>query len=325
MLKFRFLAAMIFLCTLTASGQVPYPTILDTAHARSIREQKIRFEYTIRQPFDSVTGTLKTKAPADTSYTEYDVSGREIDHFYKTPGGKRSHCRTFYNSKGQVIRQFRFDGDSTNGYVDYWSYNEKGEVIQELSCTRKGSAEEIFTVEEFGYDGSGRLAWRKKYTAGPKGAKSEYETTFFFYRGEEKEYTKIVGLSPAGDTTYVEHKVVLGNGASYCQRRYSYKRGRNNQYSKTLVGEFCIRVDSLGARIKTEQSFRMYDYTNGKLVTEENDTTYSDRHDQILDVRGGSHIDKYFYDDRGDFEYMIRYNRRQQPIYRRTKSFAYYQ
>lgn len=301
---------------LVAVAQIPYYTIVDTARIREVREKKIRINYNFEQPFDSVTGKLKPNAPFDTTYTIYDHEGREIEYSFVHLREKRSHSHLFYDTLGRVVRRFSYDGDSTNGFLDYWTYNKKGQVIREVSLTREGSEEIPYSAERFFYDDSGKLVVQKSYMLDDDGSESLEDVVHFTY-GPNNLVVEI-GLLSNGDTSYVDSTSNAGGAGDYFSRRYSY------MYKRRMVTNCSRTVDTLGVRIKTIYDSRFYNYHDGKLHLSYSDTTFCDRHGNILESYRDRYIDKFFYNDKGEFEYSIRYNRQMQPLYRRTKSVEYY-
>lgn len=283
---------------------------------REVREKKIRVKYDLKQPFDSVTGKLKPNAPFDTSYTLYDREGRQIEYSFVYRHETRSYSRLYYDKQGRVIRRFSYDGDSTNGFLDYWTYNEKGQVIREVSFAREGAKEVPFSAERFIYDDSGKLVVQKSYMLNDDGSESLEDVVHFTY-GPNNLVVEI-GLFSSGDTSYVDSTSNAGGRGNYFSRRYSY------MYDHRMVTNCSRTVDTLGARIKTIYDSRFYNYHDGKLHLYYCDTTFYDRHGNILESYGEHYIDKFFYSDTGEFEYSIRYNRMMQPLYRRTKSVEYY-
>jgi len=297
-------------------AQVPFYTKIDTAHMREMHERKIMYQYTLEQPFDSITGKLKTKTRFDTTYTLFDRAGRELDFSYANEDGSRSHGRYYYDSLGRVVRHFSYDTDSTNGFLDYWTYNERGQVIQEVACTREGTREVAFAAKRFSYDDSGNLVVQKSYMVDDEGSETLEDISHFYY--PSGTITVEIGLHEGGDTSFVDTTYSDDRSGEYYSHRYSYL------YKRRLVSNSDRSVDSLGARIKTTYHSEFYNYSDGKLKRCYSDTTLADRNDNILESRSDQYIDKYFYDNRGEFEYMIRYNRLNQPLFRRTTAFEYY-
>lgn len=313
---------LLLLASSYACAQVPYTTILDTAEMKKIRDKKIKYEYDIRVPFDSVTGNLTKGAKPDTTYSLYDRMGREIDFSYLDDDGERQHNYVFFNPKGQAYREMSVNDDSTDGFVDYWKYNDRGQVISEISYERVGKKEIPFSATEFIYDESGRLKTQRDYIINDDGSKEKDGSVAYTY---SKGYTIRYGIGLKGDTQYVDSSIHADSEGDYWSRRYIYTKTSSGKFKKRMVSFTESRTVNLGSRNRSTILSRYYDYQTGKLEQEYIDTSYSDRNDNLLETRDPAGYEKFIYDDRGKLEYSIRYNRANQPLMRRTEVFVYYE
>lgn len=317
-LRCMFTLALCVVCAYCAA-QIPYDTELDTAEMREMREKKIRVKYELEHPFDSITGNLKKNAPADTTYTVYDRMGRETCFSYLNTDGTRAFSRLYYNAKGQVVRGFSYDGDSTNGFVDYWKYNDSGRVVQEITCTRDGRLEDPFSGEQFFYSATGQLYKQKSFWVSNEGKDYREQSHFYYWNRAEIQ----VEFDEDGDTAYIDTSSALLDNDPYWSRRFRY----DDDYGpsrKKLVSEAKTQVDTLGRRIRRIYSRTSYDYETGAVDDSYIDTAYYDLQGNILEFRDDRHIRQYFYKDNGELDYAICYNRQMQPLYKRTESFEYY-
>jgi hypothetical protein len=317
----RFTVVFLFAFCTFSRAQVPSETILDTAAMRQMREQKIMYKYSISVPFDSVTGKLTEGAKPDTTYWKYDRMGREIEFSYVNNEKKRWHIYSFFDTNGKLVRKFSCNTDSTDGFIDYWTYNSKGQVVKEVSCDRAGSAEVIFHYQEFDYDDSGRLATHREYYP------DDTEPSKYSQYSYSGEYVIRISFGTKGDTNYLDssriHSIALRDG--YYSARYNYNRSWDGKYSRTLVSKFTSVNENLGSRKRRTTLSSFYDYGSGKLRLQYTDTTYVDRHDQMIEARYTTGYTKYFWKKDGTLDYFIKYNRKNQPLERTTNAFRYYE
>jgi hypothetical protein len=322
--KFHFLPVLLFLfAPLILAAQVPFYTQIDSAEMHKMHANKIHYVLALEQPFDSVTGKLKTKSPFDSIITCFDREGRRIEFRFTNEDGSKAHTRLYYDSRGRAVRRFSYDNDSTNGFLDYWTYNEKNQVIKEISCTREGDKEEPYNAEKFFYDNSGHLVKKESFSIADNDAGELINSELYYYLPNNVEMQ--VEIDADGDTISIDTIGNLHAPGPYFARNYYYAHSRNGKRTKYLVRDSRTTVDSLGARTRQIYTSKSFSYSDGKPDGFETDTTFSDRNDNILEVYTDQYIEKYFYDDKGEFEYMIRYNRRHQPLYKRTAVVVHYE
>ncbi len=322
LLVFLFISAPLFI-----AAQVSYYTRIDSAEMLEMREKKIKIRYSLKQPFDSVTGKLNTKGPFDTTYTEYDRMGRELQFSSVDNEGVRYHSFLFYDLTGKVVRHFHFQLDSTSGYVHYYTYNDKGQVVRELACKRDNSREVPYKEDTFYYNESGQLIRQESYYVRDNDSRKLESTHLFSYFSGAENLEIEVHLRANGDTFNVDSTYRNRYNKSYHHRGVHYQsNNRNKPNSKILVCDYGLTIDTMGARVKRTHVAKFFDYDHGKLNQLDTDTSFYDRHENLMESRGEKYIDIFFYDDNGEYDFMIRYNRQYQPLYRRTaSSYIYYQ
>lgn len=318
----RFALLIIFCtCARTAFAQVPFYTVLDTVEMKKIREQKLHIRYVIDQPYDSVRGKLKPHAKPDSTWTVFDRQGRQTEYSYLNSDGSRAYVRLYMNSEGQVVRRFSYDGDSTNGFLDYWTYNEKGQVTREVSCSREGTQEPPFSAELFNYDDSGKLKTKLLYYIDEDGNKRFDRSTHCYYSGG----TDIrITLGKYNDTLYIDSVSGMHDDTPYRAHYYRYINNDVRTYLM-LFRETETAVDTIDNRVREVYTGKSYDYSTGKIAEETQDTCIYDLKGNILETRDARHIQKYFYKTNGDLDYMMDYNRKMQPLFRRTEVYEYYE
>lgn len=316
----RFLTLAFFLIAFSALAQVPFYTVLDTAKAREMRTKKIHFVYKLDQPYDSVTGKLKQGAHADTMWTEYDRMGRETGFSYVTEKGARAFVRLYINAKGQVVRRFSYDNDSTNGFLDYWTYNDKGQVVVEMTYTREGLQEVPFGKETFEYDESGKLARQKSFYIDDHSTRFDHMTLFSY----PQDLVVRITLDERNDTLYIDTTGGKFTNAPFWSRRYRYMNGGKGKPRLMLVTETKEAIDTTRDGFTKIYHAWRYDYHTGELREQSSDTICYNHKQHVVESRDERHIDKYFYRPDGSFDCMMQYDRRLQPLFRRTEALEYY-
>jgi hypothetical protein len=321
MLRFFLLAFFSLFSYSLALAQIPFYTQPDTAEMRAMREKNVRRLYRIDQPYDSVKGKLLKRAPRDTVFSEFDRAGHTTVSSYKNRDGTRAYSCLYFNASGQAVRRFSYDTDSTNGFLDYWTYNDKGQVIQEISCTREGAKDEPYAVTAFEYNDSGQLILQNEYYLAEDQSKDLSRSTVFLYA---EKFVVEITLLPDGDSMSIDTIAGRDSDDPYWARRYRYESDDDASHYLILLSESKITADTTGGRVREIYVYSTYDYGTGAQEAVVHDTTYYDTNGKVVEIRDDRHIQRYVYRKDGTFDHMICYNRQMQPLYRRTEAYEFY-
>lgn len=315
MLPRNYLLLLFLSLSVHSFSQVPFSIQFDTAEMRTCSANRIHFQYRIEQRYDSVKGKPLRKARVDTSISEYDHIGRELTFSYVNKKGGREYIRRYVDERGQVVRLFMYSDDSINGFVDQWKYNDKGQVLRQVTYSREGQKEIAFRADEFSWSGEQLVKERSYFIH--KGEPELERTQHFYYTDAT---TIEIGVSPDKDTLYIDSSST-GTGPYWhrCYRDYRRSSGwKLSSEAKTVV-------DTTGDRVVQTYYSWHYAYDNSGNREQSGDTTYFDLKGNIVEWRDEQHIEKYTYDQAGNIAYVMRYNRRMQPLLRRTYVYTYYQ
>jgi hypothetical protein len=307
-------------------AQVPFYTIIDTAECNKRKAQKLKCRYSLEQKYDTVSGKIFAKDKVDTVlYTRFDEQGRETEFCYYDEGVS-NHVWLFYDSLGRVYRRLSADADSANGFSDTWYYNDSNQVVREESFTLTDRQAEQFSATQFQYNRQGQLISQAQYYTDPGEEERLDRRDFFYYDSLGREILTVT-LNEKNDTMYIDSTFYTGH-LSHSERMYAmtyYARVREGEFQpKILRGDYYVTGDTVDKTIVHTYQFRLYNYETGSVKYASADTIVSRFNGNLIVVYGKDGVTRYWYNEKGQFQYNILYDRRNHPIKKRTEYCTYY-
>jgi hypothetical protein len=321
-----FVILFVFLCEVQCViAQVPYETKIDSASLIRYKRDKVMASYWLEQKYDSVTGIIPRNAPVDTvGYNRFDREGRRVESWKYDDKHVRRYQRWYYDSLGRVAKRVRTNEDSTDGYVDYWSYNSAGQVIREdVFKIGKKTTEQLF-YSTYKYDPAGRLTVERQFYMNNEGNAYLHEHSDYYYNDSGLQILKIT-TDRNSDSLFIDSTFYFGNKNNYAEHGYLWRANSSGQQGWNLFSLQRASRDTVNGLETSVYYFCTYDMVTGKPEDVMADTVvcYSDR--RTVEDRDDTLILKYTYTKNNKLLYWIIYNRQNQPLKKCTVSIIRYE